>query len=551
MIRDAAIHLPAGRALLSAAILVLTCHAPSARAQAACDPATSALGAHLSHSRDSFARTALACTECHAPVCATNQAETLLFGALARKDGAQPAWDPASRTCSGVYCHGATLAGGPTGPVAWAYVDPSLPRPLSQQCTLCHGFPPSAPHEAVQPTACRGCHASAAADGSVDVAGGLHVDGKLDVSGGACGSCHGNPPATGAHVAHYGLEGGSGSSDLSILQDRYPDASPTTAPAVYAFGCGSCHPVTPSTPSTHRNGTVDVVLWEGAAPAATLKGRALASASYDPATGTCSGVYCHSSGQEAPAYRSTPGWFSGAHLGCASCHDNPPAYASGGAGSATANSHLGLADDGYEFGHFLGMPGAWHSSKHGGAWGAGQDAAPITCQTCHYATTDPANTGPSGFYYLDTTGNYALEGGDPGRISWGWQASIQCASCHGAGGAATGTGKVLPLRHVNGTRDVTFDPRTTLPPIPWLPAAPNTPVRPYWVTDPGLAGYWPSGLTWTGTTLSFGLDTSAYDPATKTCTSVACHVAEQRPVWGRPYQYYTNASATCYTCHPM
>jgi predicted CxxxxCH...CXXCH cytochrome family protein len=47
------------------------------------------------------------------------------------------------------------------------------------------------------------------------------------------------------------------------------------------------------------------------------------------------------------------------------------------------------------------------------------------------------------------------------------------------------------------------------------------------------------------------LDTSTYDAATKTCSNVACHVAEQQPVWGRPYQYYTNSSATCYTCHPM
>jgi predicted CxxxxCH...CXXCH cytochrome family protein len=247
----------------------------------------------------------------------------------------------------------------------------------------------------------------------------------------------------------------------------------------------------------------------------------------------------------------TPGWYSGAKVGCADCHDNPPAYPSGGAGSATANSHLNLADDGYEFGHFLGMPGAWHTSKHGGNWGAGQDATPITCQTCHYDTTDPANTGPSGFYYLDTTGSYRLPGGDPGRISWGWQDGIQCNACHTAGSASTGQGKVLPLRHVNGARDVVFDSRTALPPIPWLPAAPNTPTRPYWVTDPGLSGYWPASITRDGTTLSFDLSTSTYDPASKSCTNVACHVAERQPVWGRPYQYYTNSSATCYTCHPM
>ena len=549
MIRDAAAVSSRRPIVLASVVLAAWCLAPTARAQTTCDPATSALGAHLSHTRDSFARSALACTECHAPVCMPDQTSNVVFGALASQGGATPAWDPATRTCSGVYCHGATI-GRPAAIVTWEYVDPATVRPLSQACVICHGYPPSAPHEAAAPSDCQACHASALPDGSVDLEGGRHLDGFLDVSGGACGSCHGNPPATGAHVAHYGLQGGSGLSDLSSLQDRYPGAPPTAAPPVYAFGCANCHPMTPR----HRDGTVDVVLYESGAPAGSLKGKAAPTATYDRATGTCSGVYCHSTGQAAPTYVTTPGWFSGATLGCASCHSNPPAYPSGGAGSDTANSHLALADDGYEFGHFLGMPGAWHTSKHGGnGWGPGQDAAPITCQTCHYDTTDPTNTGPSGFYYLDTTGNYALPGGDPGRIDWGWQAGIQCGACHGPGGAATGTGRVLPLRHVNGERDVVFDARTALTSISWLPPAPNDPAGPYWMTGTQQSMPYPAWVTWSssGTTVSFGVDGSAYDPATKTCTSVACHLADQRPVWGTPYQYYSNASATCYTCHPM
>jgi hypothetical protein len=125
------------------------------------------------------------------------------------------------------------------------------------------------------------------------------------------------------------------------------------------------------------------------------------------------------------------------------------------------------------------MPGPFHTSKHGGTWGPTEDASPITCQACHYDTTDPSNTGPGGFYYLDTTGTYAVPGGDPYRISSGWQAAQQCSSCHGPGSAATGAGKVLPLRHVNGVRDVAFDLRSTLPAMVWLPAAPNRPTRPY------------------------------------------------------------------------
>jgi len=533
-------------------VLVAICSgtiAAGAHAQT-CDPATSAVGAHLVHTRVSFARGAMDCIECHAPACTPAPVPPVVFGALASAGGAEPAWDPAARTCSGVYCHGATL--GVPGPLAWTYVDPGQVRPPAQACALCHGYPPA--NHPAGASACRGCHGpSILPDGTIDVAGGQHVDGTLDFSGGGtfgCDGCHGFPPPDAAHLAHSGLPDAAtaGYGDLAILQDRYPDATPVTAPAVYAFGCGSCHPVDPA---KHRDGTVEVEVRDPAAPASSLKGRASASAAYDPGTKTCSGVYCHSTGQESPQFVASPGWLSGAHAGCDGCHGNPPAYPSGGAATATANSHLNLADDGYEFGHFLGMPGAWHTSKHGGNGSATEDATPITCQTCHFDTTDPANVGPSGFYYLDTTGSYALPGGDPWRIQSGWQAAQQCGSCHGAGGAATGTGRVLPLRHVNGTREVVFDARPTLPVIAWLPAAPSTPTGPYWITAPGLAGYWPASVTWNGTTVSFTLGASTYDPATKTCTSVACHVAEAQPVWGRPYRYYTENAATCDTCHPM
>ena len=93
-----------------------------------------------------------------------------------------------------------------------------------------------------------------------------------------------------------------------------------------------------------------------------------------------------------------------------------------------------------------------------------------------------------------------------------------------------------------------FDPRATLPSISWLPAAPNGPTAPYWLTDTSSFLPWPSWVTWNGTTASFSLATSTYDPSTKTCSSVACHLVEQ-PSWGRPYVYA--ASLTCNACHPM
>lgn len=537
---------PIRSAALLAAAVCAWAPAASPRAQT-CDPASSAVGAHQSHTRDSFARLAVDCVECHAPACTPAPASPVVFGALASARGAQPAWDPATRTCSGVYCHGATLAA-PVGPMTWTWVDPSQVRPPSEACAICHGYPP--PSHPAGTAACQGCHApSVLADGTIDLEGGHHVDGALDFGGGggfACNGCHGFPPPDPAHVRHFGLaDATAGYGDVSVLEDRYPDATPVSAPPVYAFGCGNCHPIDPA---KHRDGTMQVEVYDAAAPADSPKGRASPSAGYDAGAKTCSGVYCHSTGQEGPQYVASPGWDSGAHVGCAGCHANPPAYPSGGPATATANSHLGLGDDGYEFGHFLGMPGPFHTSKHGGgAWGPGEDAAPITCQTCHYDTADPANVGPSGFYWLDTTGTYLVPGGAGDAA---WQAQQQCGYCHGAGGAATGTGKVLPLRHVNGARDVVFDPRSALPAIGWLPAAPNTPTAPYWMTSASRTMPYPAWVTWNGSTVSFGVNAATYDPATKSCANVACHLAEQ-PVWGTPYLYITNGGPTCVACHPM
>ncbi len=208
------------------------------------------------------------------------------------------------------------------------------------------------------------------------------------------------------------------------------------------------------------------------------------------------------------------------------------------------------------YGHFLGQPGPWHpgGSKHGGdGWGAPEDAAPITCQTCHFGTVDPENTGPSGFYYLDASGDYAL----PGEAS-----DEGCARCHGPGNsnAPLGSGRTLPLLHVNGRRDVVFDPRTALPPISWLPAAPFAPTRPTWVTDavPGVLppsgdGVLspepvPPGGTFASPTLSLFLSSATYDPATKTCSSVACHLAQTSVQWGGAP---SPDNATCKACHGL
>ncbi len=381
-----------------------------------------------------------------------------------------------------------------------------------------------------------------------------------------CVRCHGAPPDTGAHRAHCSPASAAdvGYGDLHALEDV------ATAGERYDYGCGSCHPVDAS---RHMDGAVEVDLSPAGIPPGRLKALNAADAAWDGAARTCRGVYCHSSGQASgtgaggtalPAFVATPAWSTeahpawgeGEHLACDACHGNPPAYPSGGPGAPDANGHLGLAFDGWEYGHFGGLPGPWHGggSKHGGGWwGAPEDASAITCQTCHADTVDPAHTGPSGFAYLDTSGSYDLGGA----------LGYACASCHAAGDPAAPLqgGATRPLRHVNGKREVVFDPRTQLPgSIGWLPAAPFTPSRPIWVTDaspdrlgadavlePQPIPAPPPGTSWpfTAPTLSLHLASARYDPATKSCSGVACHL-DGPGQWGDAPGDYTES---CRRCH--
>jgi predicted CxxxxCH...CXXCH cytochrome family protein len=511
------------------------------------ETATSAIavGAHQAHLSDGPLRKAVNCEECHvvpSDLAHVDGVVELVWGPLATAGGAKPAFSLPNATCASTYCHGATLtAGGTLTAPVWTRVDGT-----QAACGTCHGAPPPSPHPA--DARCSLCHPKTVLpDGTIDVAGGYHINGVIDASG-ECGACHAVPPATGAHLVHAAFTQSppvATYGDLRVLEDY----SPTGGPA-YEFGCGNCHPLDAA---RHMNGKVDVELAPSGAAAASLKARNAAGAGYDQASGQCSGVYCHSSGQAQPAYVATPGWRSGAALGCDGCHGNPPAYPSGGAGALDANGHIALADNGREFGHYTGLAGPSHAPKHGGGIARPTDgAAPITCQTCHFDTTDPINTGPSGFYYLDTSGRYVLPGGDAQRFSDPRWLATQCSGCHtGApGGAPVGAGKVLPLRHVNGRRDVVFDTRTVLPLYPGLPASPDTPRFPYWVTHAQTCDLLPPSGAVDGTTLSVQLSGAEYDPLTKGCASVACHLGDT-PVWGRQYVTATTAAsgASCCRCH--
>jgi predicted CxxxxCH...CXXCH cytochrome family protein len=511
------------------------------------------VGAHRAHLEDGPLSRGLPCGECHVvPVSVAGHlgdGPVVTFGPLARTDlpaGTEPTWSRDVAACSSVYCHGATLGGGSNVAPVWTSVGTG-----QAACGTCHGFPP--PSHSVFGTGlgCQACHGKTVLPtGALDVEGGKHVNGVLDLSlegggGLGCGLCHGAPPDTGAHLAHASgvVPTDLAYGDLRVLEDL---ASPG---AGYAFGCGHCHPVDPALhlADAGGDGLPDLVLAppSPAVPGDEVKSRNAAGAAYDPASGTCSGVYCHSSGQAAPSFVPTPAWTAGpGALGCDGCHANPPRQPSGGAGADDANSHLQLQADGWEWGHLGGLPGPWHVSKHGVAPGV-TDAAPITCQACHAGTVDlDAGAGPSGFYWLDPSGDYRLPGGDPDRLTSDSYARLDCTTCHASGGP--GAAWVSPLRHVNGRRDVVFDARTTLPDLSWLPPAPDRPTRPYWATGRVTL---PAGgdAVQEGNTVSMHLAGASYDPATKTCSNVACHLFQTSVRWGAPHAGFQ----ACAACHGL
>src|SRR5512133_2998126 len=102
---------------------------PRSAFDATCDMNAPGFGAHLSHS-GTAARGPISCLECHAP-CAPAPAAAVAFGGLARADGATPLWSSTERSCTGVYCHGATGVTA-TPPVSWTFVDPDRPRPAEE-----------------------------------------------------------------------------------------------------------------------------------------------------------------------------------------------------------------------------------------------------------------------------------------------------------------------------------------------------------------------------------------------------------------------------------
>jgi predicted CxxxxCH...CXXCH cytochrome family protein len=323
-----------------------------------------------------------------------------------------------------------------------------------------------------------------------------HVNGAM-----SCSGCHDAPPQTGTHLVHYG------SAPVDVMS--YGDTGVSSTDAAYKFGCGNCHPLDIT---KHNNGTVDVELYDLSAPAGSLKSKNPASAAYTRglitftyaskiagggsfsySNGTCNNVYCHS-------------------------------------GKTVTSGPVGLPIGMDQYGNPTYDPYTVTLSRIYKAtppWGT--TGTFTTCTECHefpLKTSYPsvqAGVGDS-HQWIDDYGYGNLHAYNMGFNP------LSCRTCHYGTITQSNTWtrdsmdittyNSVPLAsrrlHVNGTSDVLFN---TVNPVSYG-------------------------------TVTFNLSGAAYDPITKSCSNVACHLQQTKVTWGSPYRWWIEPTE-CDVCHRM
>jgi predicted CxxxxCH...CXXCH cytochrome family protein len=296
----------------------------------ACNGAGTASGAsalapqgsnHRSHLVGGSFAPGVTCAGCHAPT-----GFVVDFSQNPSDHQAGATFDPTSKTCSNVSCHGNFTLGAVTG----THAIPAWPDATPLTCASCHGMPPTG-HPNVggknDAASCAGCHSDTVnPDGSINIAFGAHMNGLSNVTGGTCSTCHGDPARL------------PSSASVDPLLTSAPPISPKGAPA-YADGahlihlnpnpsvaashptaCSECHVV--PTDSLHATVPPAQKVFFGAM--ATANG---AAPTFNPVTAGCSATYCHGnfSFGKVTGSTATPVWSDTTRIACGSCHDMPPA----------------------------------------------------------------------------------------------------------------------------------------------------------------------------------------------------------------------------------
>ncbi len=332
------------------------------------------VGAHQVHLVSSTWRAAVSCSACHLvpqSIADAGHSDTALpaettFTGLAVADGASPTWT--GTTCSGTYCHGATLSGGSHTAPTWTQVDGS-----QSTCHSCHGFPPENGHPAG--TSCGGCHGQVVDSNNAFIAPDRHIDGKVDVSGAAahpsgwssamvhgpaflsgpsgCTSCHGADLKGGSAgsceschsnwqnnctFCHGGQDNSTGAPPWGVDGESSTFAASVGRHTSHVmdgathgvYGCSTCHKIPTNALSA---GHID------ASPAELAFSGLAAGSTYNPGTAQCQNVYCHGNGKLGSTGQAS--WTGGLSGGCSACHDDE----SDGENMSLSGKHKKHVDD--------------------------------------------------------------------------------------------------------------------------------------------------------------------------------------------------------------
>ncbi len=535
-----------------------------------------------------------------------------------------------SQKCSNIYCHGSTLSGGTNTTPSWGDNTTAV-------CGSCHGATASNPptagahpkHAGQYAFPCADCHFGFVPS-AIPSGMSTHVDNTVDVafpgagsfSSGNCSNlyCHSDGVGTFAAVAWSwtlnpdctSCHGGDALSVRAIATNAH--AAHTNSPTTVGFttGCVECHSATVVSDTVildrtlHVNQSVNVRFDNGVrnkdsdAPAyngnpanSTVAGGSSKAAG--STVGSCSNVYCHSSGNVNSAGTASPpvtfrtiAW-NAAPIACDGCHGDQagrswPVYPTGAAGSQTANSHVKHVESSSLTCDFCHMsttvstvttpatmtviPGGTHLNRtndisfktNGGKTGsyaaatktcsatychgvsAQQWGGPaLSCTNCH----DASNTGLSGrhdIHYNSATAATSLAGGM--NIHTATTYVFACLNCHPTNQHSTGPNTInFQDANVGGTKIAAYTAGVTS----------SADMKGFIYTNNGTCNTTPCH---TRDGISAAPITTPTWSGAVTGSCGVCHnkAGDAAPVWTAPHtkhinSYSVNTNFTCNTCH--
>lgn len=405
------------------------------------------VGQHQAHLSAGQFALAFACETCHVvPTDIGHASQPVVVTLRGAGQALLPAtlgtYDATAHTCA-TYCHGTEISGGTpaTKPPGWTQ--------SFSNCDACHGLPPHSGSSDL--TTCATCHPDTmGTSGTLNVAGGKHVNGHIDVVGGhlsgygdpASPDFHGSdalayleqqPGATNCASCHGAdLNGGTGPSCTAC--HAAPSALFPLGVADWKTNCTFCHG-TPTEPFTYASQLAN------AAPPDDVSGR-LTGTTTPSKTGA---HQLHLAGSAvAPAFA------------CATCHPvptqaTPLAHLDGGtaqvtlvgAGQASLPLSLGTYSGG-QCAVYCHNPPSSASGTVGGSSRAWSGSG-YACNACHSNGYDTRR-------YWPTTGRHNA------HCASG-NGNLRCYYCHST---VTNVDPLsiptiaAPALHVNGVEDVHF-----------------------------------------------------------------------------------------------